>query len=228
VLHTRIDRTRARDAGKPVRKQAPALPKARSAAAEIRRLTAELAKARARMRELEALAETDALLGILNRRGFERELKRAVAYIRRYRGTGAVVVLDVDRLKIVNDMFGHAAGDALLKNIASLLSRQVRASDVLARLGGDEFAIVLWNLSEADAFAKARSLEAAIDSLVTAFRGHALVAGASAGVAMISMDDEAATVLDRADRAMYARKRRRRPRAKTAQTRSQAMMSGVI
>jgi diguanylate cyclase (GGDEF)-like protein len=204
-------RAGARDGGKPSRKAASRPEGApRSPAAEIRRLTAELAKARGRIRELESLAETDALLGILNRRGFERGLKRGIAYIQRYRGTGAVLALDVDRLKRVNDESGHAAGDALLKAIAGFLQRQIRASDLVGRLGGDEFAVVLWNLSEADALAKAASLEAGIDGLVTTYRGRSIAAGASTGVAIIAADDDAASVLERADKAMYARKRQRR------------------
>lgn len=181
-----------------------------SAPAEIGRLTAELAKARRRIRNLERLAETDALLAIPNRRGFERELRRTIAYLRRYRGSGAVVALDVDGLKMVNDERGHAAGDTLLKAIAAALARQTRASDVVGRLGGDEFAIVLWNLTEPDALAKAAALEASIDDLVVTYRGRAIRAGASTGVAMITRDDDTASVLDRADMAMYVRKRQRR------------------
>jgi len=179
-------------------------------AAEVRRLAAELARARRRIRELESLAETDALLGILNRRGFERELKRAIAYLRRYRGSAAVIALDVDGLKSINDERGHAAGDVLLKAIAGVLQRQTRASDVVGRLGGDEFAIVLWNLTEVDACAKAASLEAGIDGLNVTYRGRALQAGASTGVTMIADGDDAAVVLERADHAMYGRKRQRR------------------
>ena len=74
-------------------------------------------------------------------------------------------MLDVDRLKPINDAFGHAAGDQVLKAIAATLTRQVRSSDVVGRLGGDEFALLLWNLSETDARAKAAVLEQAIDRL---------------------------------------------------------------
>src|SRR5439155_10585649 len=126
---------------------------------------AQLAKALARIDELEASADTDFLLGIPNRRGFERELNRAIAYIKRYRASGALVVLDVDRLKPINDAFGHAAGDQVLKAIVTTLLAQVRSSDVVGRLGGDEFALLMWNLSETDARAKAAALEEAIDRL---------------------------------------------------------------
>ena len=121
----------------------------------IRRLRAQLAQAQARIDELQASADTDFLLEIPNRRGFERELNRSISYIQRYRASGALIVLDVDRLKPINDNFGHAAGDQVLKAIVGELLSHVRASDVVGRLGGDEFALLLWNLSETDAHAKA-------------------------------------------------------------------------
>src|ERR1700755_843838 len=122
-------------------------PGGEGANATIRRLRRELAQAQSHIEELQASADTDFLLGIPNRRGFEHELQRAVAYIKRYHATGALILLDVDRLKPVNDVFGHAAGDQALKAIVDVLTRQVRASDVVGRLGGDEFALLLWNLS---------------------------------------------------------------------------------
>ncbi|MGH6742079.1 MAG: GGDEF domain-containing protein, partial [Bradyrhizobium sp.] len=105
--------------------------------ATIRKLRGELKTALKRIEELQAFADTDFLLGIPNRRGFEHELQRAVAYIKRYRASGALILLDVDRLKPINDTFGHAAGDQVLKAIVDVLTRQVRASDVVGRLGGD-------------------------------------------------------------------------------------------
>ena len=144
-----------------------------------------MAEALKRVEALQALSDTDFLLDILNRRGFERELHRAIAYIKRYHASGALIVLDVDRLKPINDAFGHAAGDQVLKAVVAVLSSQVRSSDVIGRLGGDEFALLLWNLSETDARAKAASLEQAIDRLAFVFRGSTITAGASAGVAIL-------------------------------------------
>lgn len=176
----------------------------------IRRLRAQLARAQARIEELQASAETDFLLDILNRRGFERELARSLSFIKRYQASGALIVLDVDRLKPINDAFGHAAGDAVLKTIVAAISDQVRASDVIGRLGGDEFAVLLWNLSETDARAKAAALEEAIDRLAFVFRGSHVSAGASAGVAILTAHSDLDRVLDEADRAMYLRKAQRR------------------
>jgi diguanylate cyclase (GGDEF)-like protein len=179
----------------------------------IRRLKTQLARAQARIEELQASANTDFLLDILNRRGFERELDRSIAYIKRYHASGALIVLDVDRLKPINDSFGHAAGDQVLKAIVATLLSQVRASDLLGRLGGDEFAMFLWNLSETDAKAKAAALEEAIDRLTFVFRGREVMAGASAGVAILGIHAEAGRALEEADSAMYVRKAQRRHEA---------------
>jgi diguanylate cyclase (GGDEF)-like protein len=176
----------------------------------VHRLRTELAQALKRVDELQAHADTDFLLDILNRRGFARELSRSVAYIKRYHASGALIVLDVDRLKPINDAFGHAAGDEVLKAVVAELQRQVRSSDVIGRLGGDEFALLLWHLSETDAHAKAAALEQAIDRLTFVFRGHSVTAGVSAGVALLGPHAEAGKALEEADRAMYVRKAQRR------------------
>ncbi len=126
---------------------------------ELDRLKAELAAARVQIAELEVRADIDPLLNILNRRGFERELARSLAYVKRY-GTDAVLLyIDLDDFKSVNDSHGHATGDELLKAVTAALMSQVRASDVIGRLGGDEFAVVLWNMSVTHAGGKARALE---------------------------------------------------------------------
>jgi diguanylate cyclase (GGDEF)-like protein len=195
------------------RKRAPARgPKVGSDGARqiIRSLKAQLAEASSRIEALQASADTDFLLDILNRRGFERELNRSIAYIKRYNASGALIVLDVDRLKPINDGFGHAAGDQVLKAIVGVLSRLVRSSDVIGRLGGDEFAVLLWNLSENDAHAKAATLEDAIDRLTFVFRGSTVTTGASAGVAILGPHAEASRALEQADSAMYMRKAQRR------------------
>src|SRR6476646_7234152 len=198
----------------PSRASPPRLPVAHNGAKPtIRRLKTELAKAAARIEQLEASADTDFLLDVHNRRGFERELDRSIAYIKRYHASGALIVLDVDRLKPINDAFGHAAGDQVLKAVVAALSRQTRSSDVIGRLGGDEFALLLWHLSETDAKAKAAALEEMIDGLTFAFRGRTVHAGASAGVAILDTHSEAGRALEAADSAMYVRKAQRRHEA---------------
>lgn len=176
----------------------------------IARLKAQLTAARRRIRRLEAAVSIDPLTGVLNRRGFERELERSIAYVQRYGAQAALIYLDLDRFKSCNDQHGHAAGDALLKAVARALTREVRASDVVARLGGDEFAVLMWNVDVARARIRARDLEAAVENS-RVLRGKVrCVGGASAGMAMLKGDASSARILGLADRAMYLRKRERR------------------
>ncbi|HEX4042737.1 MAG TPA: diguanylate cyclase [Xanthobacteraceae bacterium] len=112
----------------------------------------------------------------------------------------------------MNDRHGHAAGDAVLKAIAAALLCHVRASDVVARIGGDEFAVLLWNLGETEAAAKAAALEAAVYATPVSWGASTFVVAASAGVAALWPLDTPAAALARADLAMYARKAERRER----------------
>ncbi|MGO9750114.1 MAG: PAS domain S-box protein [Solirubrobacteraceae bacterium] len=101
--------------------------------------------------QLRHLADHDPLTGLLNRRGLESALKQHVARVSRYGDHGALLVLDLDHFKTVNDTLGHSAGDELIVAVAGLLARRLRASDMIARLGGDEFAILLPEADEAAA-----------------------------------------------------------------------------
>ena len=177
---------------------------------EIERLQAALRAEQQRVRELQATADTDPLTNVFNRRGFERELKRTLAYIDRYWTRAALLYADLDGFKPINDMHGHAAGDAILQAVATTLARSVRASDTVARLGGDEYAIILWNLGEADAVKKARALEAAIGALSVEWNAAKLSVGVSIGLTLINPSDGLAKVMAAADQAMYVRKARRR------------------
>jgi diguanylate cyclase (GGDEF)-like protein len=179
-------------------------------AEEIDRLQAELSAARARLIELEAKAEIDPLLNVYNRQGFGNALARALSYAKRYGALAALVYLDLDGLKSINDNHGHAAGDAVLAAAATALTRNIRASDFVGRLGGDEFAILLWNLDEAAAARKAMALEAAVAETHVDWNGARLSVGGSAGAVMLRAEETAAALLARADRAMYARKQARR------------------
>jgi diguanylate cyclase (GGDEF)-like protein len=186
--------------------KAPSRSVAMRLAAEVERLAAQLEQSRARIVELEARIDIDPLTELQNRRGFERELRRTVAYVKRYGASAALIYFDLDGFKPVNDRHGHAAGDAVLKAVAAALSRHVRASDVVARIGGDEFVVLLWNVSSPAAATKAAALEQAIYSTPVHWGASTLVVGASTGVALIGALDTPADVLARADAAMYARK----------------------
>jgi diguanylate cyclase (GGDEF)-like protein len=191
-------------------------PRARATAArlsaEVDRLAAELETSRARIADLESRIDVDPLTETLNRRGFERELKRSLAYVKRYAANATLIYLDLDQFKPVNDRHGHAAGDAVLKAVVATLLREVRASDVVARIGGDEFAVLLWNLPDADAVAKAVKLERAVYTTPVRWGASTMVVGASAGVAFVGPLDTPAEVMARADAAMYARKMARQQR----------------
>jgi diguanylate cyclase (GGDEF)-like protein len=175
--------------------------------ADIRRLRADLAEAQKRIAELEARADVDPLLDILNRRGFERELSRAISHVGRYGTPAALMFIDLDGFKAVNDRHGHAAGDALLKAVAAELTAHVRASDVVGRLGGDEFGVLMWHLAPPLANARAKHLEQLIERVTVS---HSSAVGASAGIVPLSAGVSPAALIDAADRAMYARKRERR------------------
>ena len=166
----------------------------------IARLLEEVRALKQRVHEFEACAERDPLTGILNRRGFERELKRIIADLDRYRTRAALIYLDLDDFKSVNDRNGHAAGDAVLRQVATTLRRNVRASDSVARLGGDEFAVLLRNMTERGAIARAAALEGAIAATMPV----------STGVAMLLPGEKAAVALTGADALMYMLKRERR------------------
>jgi diguanylate cyclase (GGDEF)-like protein len=188
----------------------PAVAPAALLLAEIERLKAELIKAEWQIAELEARADVDPLLDILNRRGFDRELKRSLAYVKRYGTAAALVFIDLDGFKAINDRHGHAAGDALLKAVVAGLKSHVRASDMVARLGGDEFAVLMWNLETAQASAKSHELENIIAATAVTHGPARLTVGASAGSVPLDGDASPAAILEAADQAMYARKKERR------------------
>jgi diguanylate cyclase (GGDEF)-like protein len=205
------------EAGRPRAKGAAAgvaAPKPRSIAmrlaAEVDSLKADLAQARARVAELETRVDEDPLTGLRNRRGFVRALEQSLAFVRRYAATAALVYIDLDRFKPINDRYGHAAGDWVLGRVARLVAGNVRASDVAARIGGDELALLLWNVNSDQAEEKARSIESMIEGEEFLFEGKKLAAALSAGATMLAADDTVESSLARADAAMYARKRERK------------------
>jgi diguanylate cyclase (GGDEF)-like protein len=179
-------------------------------AAQVDRLEQELAAARKQVIALQARADIDPLTELPNRRAFERELARSLAYVKRHGASAALLYLDLDEFKCVNDRHGHSAGDAMLRAVTSVLGRHVRESDTVARIGGDEFALLLWGCDEANALAKALALEAAIDRTTATYEGATLAVGASVGTALLLPLDQPAVTIERADRAMYARKAERR------------------
>jgi diguanylate cyclase (GGDEF)-like protein len=162
--------------------------------------------------EIEALRHAvlhDALTGLANRALVSDRLERAVAYARRTRQGFAVLILDLDGFKAVNDHFGHATGDALLKTTGERLAASVRESDTVARLGGDEFGMVLFGADREGGEIVARKLRVELSRAVE-IGGQDVATGVSAGVAVFPDDGtDPDALLRRADDAMYADKRER-------------------
>jgi diguanylate cyclase (GGDEF)-like protein len=174
--------------------------------AEITRLRAQISQLEERVEQLDLLAHQDTLVSLPNRRGFMRELERLIDRARRYEEHGAMLFVDLDGLKMINDTFGHKAGDEALIQVAQLLVGGLRRSDVVARIGGDEFAILLGHTDEASAHETAGRLVDKIADCDFMHDGDALPLSVAIGVATISGEDEAQAVMARADEEMYRRK----------------------
>ncbi len=154
--------------------------------------------------QLAHLANHDRLTGLFNRRRFEEELEARVALAKRYGSGATVLMLDLDNFKYVNDVFGHGVGDELLRNVATLLSRSLRETDVLARLGGDEFGVLLPEQDLSTAREVAGKLLQAVRNQVLTIEGRAMKVTTSIGLVTIDGDCEnGESVLDEVDRAMY-------------------------
>jgi diguanylate cyclase (GGDEF)-like protein/PAS domain S-box-containing protein len=156
--------------------------------------------------QLHFLAEHDPLTGLVNRRRFEDELQRQVGYAERYSFGGALIMMDIDNFKQINDTLGHSAGDAVIKNVAGLLERRLRKGDTVGRLGGDEFAVLLPRASEQEAHAVVEDLLSALHNQVVPFGGHDIRVTASMGMAPVTGDAGPEQLLVRADLAMYKAK----------------------
>jgi diguanylate cyclase (GGDEF)-like protein len=167
--------------------------------------------------ELEIMATTDSLTGALNRRRFlelaEDELERA----HRYHRPLSIVAVDLDHFKEVNDRLGHAAGDDVLAAFARTLREQTRRQDIVGRLGGEEFAVIVPEASLAEATELAERIRAHLSTTLVLTGGVALTVTASLGVTeVISTDQSAGSVLQRADEALYRAKRHGRNRVEAA------------
>jgi diguanylate cyclase (GGDEF)-like protein/PAS domain S-box-containing protein len=133
-------------------------------------------------RQLQYEATHDSLTGLVNRRGLERRLRKALRASESDSGPMALIVFDLDRFKLVNDNFGHAAGDQLLRKIARILRNKARRHDVVARIGGDEFAALLENCPPRKAGLIAERLRTAIGGLHFMANTHPFSLGASVGL----------------------------------------------
>jgi len=170
-------------------------------------LSSALAKMRDRIEELERLVDSDTLTPLPNRRRFVREVERVVQHGRRYGTPSAwVMFVDLDGLKQINDTHGHISGDAALIHVANILRAMVRTTDVVARIGGDEFGLLLEHIDGEDVGDKAVSLIEAVADQPLMLGGKSVQLSISIGLAQLSAEDDAETLIARADDAMYARR----------------------
>ncbi len=170
--------------------------------------------------EMDRLASHDSLTGLLNRRAFLDRLEHALAQARRSQGRLALLYIDLDHFKPINDQFGHAAGDALLEGLARRLQHLVRESDTVARLGGDEFVLLIEQGAADDGALQgvAHKVLAALREPVR-FQGQELVCGGSIGIARFPHDGPTAgELLAAADQAMYRAKTEGRHQARFARS----------
>lgn len=175
--------------------------------AALERQEQEIARLTARLEAAELLADQDPLTPVLNRRAFERELARAIASAERYGEPLSLVYFDLNRFKDLNDLFGHAAGDAALQHTAEVLVNSLRGSDIVGRMGGDEFAAVLTRAAAPDAAKRAAQLAAMIEAQPVLWRRQTFKLSVAHGVRPFEPGKSAAELLAEADAAMYLRKR---------------------
>ena len=174
--------------------------------AEISRLRGEVARLEARVEELDRLANLDTLVPVANRRGLISQLDMMIARFERHGTPAALLFVDVDGLKTLNDTFGHAAGDAALVHLTEMMVSSVRQTDMVARIGGDEFAILLDHADEKNACDTAARLADQVAGCEFCFEGTCLPLSIAIGFTHIQVGDSPEAVLDRADEAMYREK----------------------
>jgi len=174
--------------------------------AEVRRLRTEIAQLNERVELLDRLAYQDVLIDLPNRRGFMRQLEGAIDRVSRYDDSAAMLFVDIDGLKMINDTFGHQAGDEALMLVAQMLSEGVRKSDCVARLGGDEFGILLERADETSALETAGRLADMIAGSEFCYQGTCLPLSVAIGLTVIEPHDQPDAVGARADLAMYREK----------------------
>jgi diguanylate cyclase (GGDEF)-like protein len=156
---------------------------------------------------LRQLAETDALSGLLNRRGFSLLADDAFSLNRRSERSLAVLLLDIDLFKKVNDAYGHAAGDAVIQAVGIALTKALRSSDIIARFGGEEFIVLVREMDANGIITIAQNLRRAIEALPIEHQEQRLSITISIGGAMAhAADRDIQDVIERADGALYKAK----------------------
>ncbi|ALH82151.1 GGDEF domain-containing protein [Sphingopyxis macrogoltabida] len=164
--------------------------------------------------ELERVSERDTLTPLYNRRYFLTAIHHRLARFERHAECAAVVFVDVNQLKYINDSFGHAAGDFALMEVAARLAASIRSTDVAARIGGDEFGLILDQSTEGGARAQIERLGEVLSTGPALYDGNEIALSACFGVAMLQVGMAEADILAAADRDMYRCKQQQdRPRS---------------
>lgn len=179
-----------------------------TAAAESEQQLVDLSQ---RVAELEALSTTDDLTGLPNRRAFEQYMQFELARARRQKHGGTLAFIDIDRFKAINDRLGHAAGDAVLCQLALRLRPAARAADFVARMHGDEFVLALSTATPEQAEARLEELATRIERQPLRFGDHLLPLAISYGLAPYDAASELGDLIRASDRAMYASKQAKKP-----------------
>ncbi len=173
----------------------------------------DVSKARSLKRELEWHASHDPLTGLSNRREFENRLNRLLNSSKQNDSRHALLYIDLDQFKIINDTCGHIAGDELLRHVTSLLALCLKSDDVLARLGGDEFGVLLENCSQEKAFKVASDILKNLQEFRFVWKGNIFLIGGSIGQTTISrLNSNSIEILRNADTACYVAKDKGRNR----------------
>ncbi len=162
-----------------------------------------------RIAELEQLAETDELTGLLNRRGFNKQLQRTLSNATRYDEQGVLIYIDLDDFKPVNDAYGHAAGDEVLRQVAKLIRDSIRDTDYVGRLGGDEFSVLLTRTTWENGLSRAEIIEKQLNNTIVNWQGWMIDVAASIGLQVYGAKDDGQDLLSQADEDMYKTKRLR-------------------
>lgn len=165
-----------------------------------------IAEQRARIRFLETLSNTDELTGLLNRRGFQVELQRALDRAKRQDENGLLVLCDLDHFKAINDSCGHPAGDAVLRGTAHLLKQHTRSTDYLGRVGGDEFAILMPGTAQETAQRLVDKLRSTVNGTGIPWQGRTLPVHASFGCQNYDRNSRLEGLMFQADQALYVDK----------------------
>lgn len=178
-----------------------------AAAAEQR-----MAEQEDRISFLEQLSVTDELTGIPNRRGLRNALGRTLAASARHREAGVLGFLDLDKFKDINDVYGHMAGDAVLRHVAKCLKSHVRPEDTVARIAGDEFALILSRCDAEQGRSRLRALQREINGSYVSYAGKEIPIGCSIGIQHFDGKTDPADLIEAADKAMYLDKETRKNR----------------